>query len=404
MSVDFSEFRYLSYAQEVIFASGSINRLSEAIDRFHWQRLMLCTSRSVKSNGQVGLLETILGERLVTIYDHVQPHVQDTQVVEALALASEKNVEAVIGMGGGSPIGMAKAVAFALEEKRTGHAPRATFSTEQPLIPVIAIPTTYAGSEMTAVYGITHTKETPPRKVTVNDPKIAPKLVIYDPELTLDLPPQLTASTGINALAHCIEALYSITRHPLSTAVAISGIRYISNALLSCYQDGKNLEARTEMLLGSYLAGLSLASVSMGLHHGLCHVLGGSAGVPHGIANSIILPHAIRFNADVMATRLIPAAEAMGIPLNGIRPRVAVEAMGITLNGINPSVAVEAMALKIFELVGQMNLPQRLREAGVSESDLPHLAQLAFQNRTIQNNPKPITEPAQIETLLRTAW
>src|SRR6266508_615766 len=243
---------------------------------------------------------------------------------------------------------------------------------------------------MTAVYGITHSRENPPRKVTVNDPKISPKLVIYDPELTLDLPPEMTASTGINALAHCIEALYSVTRHPLSTAVAIRGVRHINNALLRCYQDGHNLEARTEMLIGSHLAGLSLASVTMGLRHGLCHVLGGTANIPHGIANSIILPHAIRFNADVTASQLLPAAEAMGI----------------SLNVKSPMVVMEAMAQKIFDLVGQMNLPQRLRDAGVNlkESDLPQLAQIAFQNRTVQNNPKPITEPAPIEILLRAAW
>lgn len=390
MSEQSNEFRYVSYAQEVFFAPGSINRLSEAIDRFHWQRLMLCTSRSMKSSGKVRLLEEVLGERLVTIYDQIQPHVQDLQVAEALALADENRVDAVIGMGGGSPIGMAKAVAFALEEKRTGHPTRAAFPTEQPLIAVIAIPTTYAGSEMTAVYGITHTKETPLRKITVNDPKIAPKLVIYDPELTLDLPPQLTASTGINALAHCVEALYSVTRHPLSTAAAINGVHHIWNALFNCYHDGQNLEARSEMLLGSHLAGLSLASVSMGLHHGLCHVLGGTANFPHGIANSIILPHAIRFNADVTAPQLLPAAEAMGI----------------SLNGIGPTVAIEAMAQKIFDLIHQMNLPRRLREANVPlrESDLTGLAQLAFQNRTVQNNPKAITDATQIEKLLRDAW
>jgi alcohol dehydrogenase class IV len=390
MSIQPSEFRYLSYAQEVIFAPSSVNRLSEAVDRFHWQRLMLCTSHSMRSSGRVTLLEDALGERLVTIYDQVQPHLQDVQVAEALRLADEHHVDALIGMGGGSPIGMAKAVAFAVEEKRSGYPPRAAFPTEQPLIPVIAIPTTYAGSEMTAVYGITHTQETPPRKITVNDPKIAPKLVVYDPELTLDLPPQLTASTGINALAHCIEALYSITRHPLSTAAAISGVHHIWNALFNCYQDGQNLEARSEMLLGSHLAGLSLASVAMGLHHGLCHVLGGTANIPHGIANSIILPHAIRFNADVTAPQLLPAAEAMGI----------------SVNGISPMAAVETMAQKISELIHQMNLPQRLREANVAlrESDLPSLAQLAFQNRTVQNNPKPIKDINQIEKLLRDAW
>ena len=376
-----SGFRYVSYAQEVIFAPGALAQLGEAVERFGWKRLILCTNRSMKAKGHIAAIQARLGERSVALFDCVQPHVQDVQVDEVLSLAVTHQVDTVIGMGGGSPIGMAKAVALALS---------AGSPSDKPSIPVIAVPTTYAGSEMTAVYGITHTRENPPRKVTVNDPKIAPKLVIYDPELTLDLPPEMTASTGINALAHCIEALYSITRHPASTATAIHGIHHISNALLRCYQDGNNLEARTELLTGAHLAGLSLASVKMGLHHGLCHVLGGSANVPHGIANSIILPHAIRFSADVTATQLLPA----------------VEAMGISAKGHSPVAAVEALAQKIFELVGKMNLPQRLRDAGVAlkASDLPDLAQLAFQNRTVQNNPKPITEPAQLEALLKAAW
>jgi alcohol dehydrogenase class IV len=383
-------FHYISFAQEVIFGPGSLAQLGEAVERFKFQRLLLCTNHSVRSNGYLSLIEAALGDRLVAVFDHVLPHVQDVQVDEILGLAIEKNADAVVSVGGGSPIGMAKAIASALEEKRIGHPARAAFPTDQPLIPVIAIPTTYAGSEMTPVYGITHANETPPRKVTVNDPKIAPKLVIYDPELTLKLPPEMTASTGINALAHCIEALYSKTRNPLSTAAALSGVRHISNALLRCYQDGSNLEARTEMLLGAHLAGLSLASVSMGLHHGLCHVLGGTANIPHGIANSIILPHAIRFNADVTAPQLLPAAEAMGM----------------SVNGTSPMVVMEALSQKISGLISQMNLPQRLRDAGVAlqESELPNLAQLGFQNRTVQNNPKPITDAAQIEQLLRDAW
>jgi alcohol dehydrogenase class IV len=381
-------YRYVSHAQEVIFGSGSLARLSQAVDGFGWRRLMLCTSRSVRAGGHVASVEAALGDRLVATFDRVQPHVQDVQVAEALALAGQAEVDALIGLGGGSAIGMAKAVASALEEQRTGRPARAATPTDQPLVPVVALPTTYAGSEMTPVYGITHTRETPPRKVTVNDPKVAPKLVVYDPKLTLDLPPPMTASTGLNALAHCMEALYSITRHPLSTAAAISGVRYITSALPRCYAHGDDLEARAQMLLGAHLAGLSLASVSMGLHHGLCHVLGGTAGVPHGIANSIILPHAMRFNADATAPQLLPAVEAMDIPLNGV----------------SPAAAVEAAAQRIYELVGQMNLPQRLRDAGVPEADLPRLAQLAFQNRTVQNNPKPITHAAQIEALLREAW
>ena len=385
-----SEFHYIGYAQEIIFGPGALARLSEAVDRFGWRRLALCTTGSARRGGRVAQIEAALGERLMATYDRVQPHVPDFQVAEALALAAEKEIDAVIGLGGGSPIGMAKAVSSALEEKRTGRPARAAFPTDQPLVPVVAIPTTYAGSEMTAVYGVTHPEGGTARKVTVADPKIAPKLVIYDPQLTLDLPPEMTASTGINALAHCIEALYSITRHPFSTAAAISGVRYIVNALPRCYADGNDLDSRTEMLMGAHLAGASLASVAMGLHHGLCHVLGGMAGVPHGVANSIILPHAMRFNADATAPQLAPA----------------VEAMGIAPNGRSAEAAVEAAAQKVYDLVGQMNLPQHLRDASVAlrEADLPRLAQLAFQSRTVQNNPKPIAGPTQIEALLRAAW
>jgi maleylacetate reductase len=367
-------FRYFSYAQEVIFAPGSIAQVSDALERLGWKKLLLCTNHSMQVRGHVDSIKSTLGEDLVATFDRVQPHVQDIQVDQVRELATKHEIDAIIGMGGGSPIGMAKAVAYTL----------------RPSIPIIAIPTTYAGSEMTAVYGITHSRENPPRKVTVSDPKIAPRLIIYDPELTLDLPPEMTASTGINALAHCIEALYSLKRNPISTAAATDGVHHIFNSLLLCYTHPKDLDARAEMLTGAHLAGLSLASVTMGLHHGLCHVLGGTANVPHGIANSIILPHAIHFNADVTASQLLPAAEAMGI----------------SLNGNSPMVAMEAMAQKIFDLVRQMNLPQRLRDAGVNlrESDLPQLAQIAFQNRTVQNNPKLITEPGQIEALLRAAW
>src|SRR5574337_548513 len=188
-----SEFRYIGFAQEIIFGPGALARLSEAVNRFGWRRLMLCTTGSARRGGRVAQIEAALGERLVATYDRVQPHVPDFQLAEALALAVEHEVDAVIGLGGGSPIGMAKAVASALEEKQAGQPTRAAFPTDQPLVPVVAIPTTYAGSEMTAVYGVTHHEGGSSRKVTVADPKVAPKLVIYDPRLTLDLPPEMTA-------------------------------------------------------------------------------------------------------------------------------------------------------------------------------------------------------------------
>ena len=386
-----NEFRYTSYAQEIIFAADSVARLVDAVERFHWRRLMLCSTGSLRRGGHIAMLEKALGSRLVAVYEHVQPHVPDFQVVEALELASEMEIDALIGMGGGSPIGMAKAVSMALEEKRTGPA-RAAFPIDQPLVPVIAIPTTYAGSEMTPTYGITYHNDGTARKVTVTDAKITPKLVIYDPLLTLNLSSAMTASTGINALAHCVEALYSITRNPLSTSAALSGMRSIYTALPVCYADGNDLEARTEMLVGAFLAGSALSHVTMALHHGLCHILGGTAGVPHGVANSIILPHAMRFNLDATAIQLAQAAEAIGVGRDKSGPYISDEA------------AAEEVVERIYELIGRMKLPQHLRDVGVKEADLPYLAQLALQSRAVKSNPKPITDAVQIEALLQAAW
>lgn len=383
-----NEFRYIDYAREIIFGVGALAQLSEPIRQYGWSRLLLCTSGSLRRDGTVDAVSQVLGKRLSVVYSSVRSHVHESQVAEVVRLALDYNVEAVIGLGGGGSIGVAKAVAFALEEEESGPAGTFIFPTVQPITSVIAIPTTYAGSEMTPVYGITKQFNGQTRKITIADHRIAPKTVIYDPLLTLHLPPVITASTGINALAHCIEALYSITRDPLSTAAALSGIRAIMQALPRCYADGRNLAARVEMLNGAHLAGVALAHVAMALHHGVCHVLGGTAGVPHGIANSIILPHAMRFNSDAVAPALAQVAEAMGI----------------ARDGRNDEEMAEAAAQRVYDLVGQMNVPQRLRDVGVTETALPELAQLAFQSRTVQNNPKPITSAAQLETLLRAAW
>lgn len=381
-------FRYTCVAQEIIFGSGSLGELGEMADRFGWQRTMLCTTERFRSRGRLAPIVVLLGERLVATYERVEPHVPERTVTEATNLATEQRVDAIIGLGGGSAIGTAKAISMALEELRAGHPARATSPTDQPLIPVIAIPTTYAGSEMTSVYGVTHHANGQDRKITVSNPKSAPKLVIYDPLLTLDLPPRITAGTGINAVAHCIEALYSITRNPLSTAAALAGLRAIAHALPRCYADGADVEARGEMLTGSFLAGTSLSNVAMGLHHGICHVIGGATGAAHGDANSVMLPHVMRFNLDATAPQLALAAEAMGISVGGLSVEEA---------------AADGAQL-VADWVEQMRLPRRLRDIGVREEQLPELARMAFDSRTVQNNPKPITDVAQIEELLRHVW
>lgn len=379
-----NQFHYTNFAQEVVFAAGAIARIGEAAERYRWRRIMLCTTGSLVRGGEVATLEKALGDRLAATFQPVMPHVPDYQVEQAVALAKKAGIDAVIGMGGGSPVGLAKAVSSGLEAIRTEGPGR---TSDSPGVPVIAIPTTYAGSEMTPVYGVTRHGDGAPRKVTVTDPKVAPRLTIYDPSLTLNLSQEMTASTGINSLAHCVEAVYSITRNPLSTAAALGGARRIASALPNCYARGDDLEARSEMLVGAYLAGTALSSVAMGLHHGLCHVLGGTAGVPHGIANAIILPHVMRFNADATAHELSEIAEAMGIERGGR----------------DDEALAEIAARQVSDMVGGMKLPQHLREVGVNERDLPRLAELAAQSQTVKNNPKPATT-AQVESILRLAW
>lgn len=379
-----TEFNYVTQAQAVYFGRGKLTQLGEVVAGLGGRRLLLCTSPSLRAGGHVALLEQSLGERLVAIYDRTQSHVLDTQRDEALALARTQTIDVVIGLGGGSPIGLAKAVSWAFEENRTGP----TSPLTPPRVPVIAVPSTYAGSEMTPVFGVTHTTETPARKVTVKDSRIAPRMVVYDAELTHSLPASLTAGTGLNALAHCIEALYSITRHPLSSAAAIEGLRLIAQALPRCVENGHDGEARDVMLRGAHLAGVALASVTMALHHGLCHVLGGSAGVAHGTANAILLPHAMRFNLAVAAPSLARVAEALGL----------------ARGNQNDTNRAEAAIDFVAELIQKVGLPQKLREVGVPKSALPELARLALNNSAVMSNPRPITEAAQIEALFHAAY
>lgn len=372
-------FQYLSHAQEIIFGAGGLAQLPLALEKYPWRRFLLCTSPHLVKSGRVAQLHAILGEALVAVYADVQAHVPETQVEDALALAEKHHVDAVIGLGGGSPIGMAKAVAHGLQRRAANAAP----------IPTIAIPTTYAGSEMTPVYGVTRLQpDGSTRKVTVNDPRITPRVVLYDPTLTLDLPADLTAATGVNALAHCIEAIYSITRNPLSTASALLGIRYLRDFLLRCTQAPEEIEARGGMLIGAHMAGKALASVEMGIHHGICHVLGGTAGVPHGIANAIILPHAIRFNSDAVGELIALAGEAFGVERGGRSDREV----------------AHCTAQAVHELIHALGLPQRLRDSGVTEQQLPLLAETMLHSKAVQNNPKPVSSVEEALSILQAAW
>ena len=379
-----TRFSYDTAAQKVIFGAGDNKLLPGILDEFGWQRLFLCTSPHLRKNDSIDMILSSLGEKDVAVFDQTASHVPEAQVVEALAIARESACDVVIGLGGGSAIGLAKAVSYELSAGQPFKNASAGLA-----MPTIAIPTTYAGSEMTPLFGVTRQEsEATKRKITKRDVRITPKVALYDPLLTLDLPPQLTASSGVNALAHCIEAVYSKTRNPLSTASALRGIKLISRALPVCVEDGQNLTARSELLEGAHLGGVALATVSMGIHHGTGHVLGGTAGVPHGVANCIVLPHAMHFNADAVPEQLAVIAEAFGVPRNGRS---------------DYEMAVAAADL-VREFIYQLDMPQQLRGVGVEKVLLPRLARNLLLSKAVLSNPKPVTSENQAIAFLEGMW
>jgi alcohol dehydrogenase class IV len=256
-------------------------------------------------------------------------HTPADLVEAAREQARSVNADCCVAVGGGSTIGFGKAIALSSA------------------LPVVAIPTTYSGSEMTTIWGVSEGGA----KKTGRDPKVLPRAVIYDPELTLELPPAVSAASGMNAIAHCAEALYAHDGNPIISLMAEEGIRALASALPRIVSSPRNAEARSDALYGSWLAGMTISTTSVALHHKLCHILGG-LGLPHAETHSIVLPHAMRYNSGA-------APEAMA------RIRRALEASDA--------------ATGLFDLEKKLGIPMRLADIGMKEADLERAARIAVE-------------------------
>ena len=235
---------------------------------------------------------------------------------------------------------------------------------------MVAIPTTYAGSEMTPVWGLTEDG----RKRTGRAERVLPRSVIYDPELTLSLPTALSVTSGFNAVAHAVEALYAPDATPIISLMAGEGTRAVIASLPDVVADGRDIEARSALQYGAWLCGACLAATTMSLHHKLCHALGGSLDLPHAETHTVVLPHALAYNQ-----RYAPAAR---------------RALSAALDADDP-------ALTLWQLAGDLGAPRSLRELGMAESDIPSIAVQATEDPYA--NPRPVTR-AGVEALLRDAW
>lgn len=274
------------HGQRVLFGAGRLNDVAAEVDALGLLGVLLIATGS--AHEAADRLCAQLGPRLRDRIAGVVQHVPEEAATAAADTAARLAVEGVITLGGGSATGLGKAVAV-----RTG-------------LPLLAIPTTYAGSEATSVYGITGT-----HKTTGRDPRALPRVVVYDPELTTAMPSQLTAASGMNAVAHCVEALYGPTGSPIASLLAQEGIRRLVVSLPTAVTEPQNLHARADALLGAYLAGWAMEQAGTALHHTLCHVIGGTYRVDHGQLHAVLLPYVAAYNATAAADALGLAARAL---------------------------------------------------------------------------------------------
>jgi maleylacetate reductase len=272
----------------VVSGPGCAERVGEEVERLGVGRALVVTTPRGRAAAE-GMIAS-LDARVVHVFDGARLHVPFSASTGAVAAARRYGADVVVAPGGGSAIGTAKAVALALG------------------LPIVALPTTYSGSEMTRVWGLTREG----RKYTGRDPRVAPRVVLYDPLLTLDLPPDTSAASGMNAVAHAVEALYAPDVSPLARLLAEEGIRALARALPEVVRAPRDLPARGEALYGAHLCGWALDLTSMGLHHRLAHVLGGGFDLPHALVHAILLPHTAAFNAAAAKDAMAVVARALG--------------------------------------------------------------------------------------------
>ena len=343
-------FVYEALPSRVVFGVGSLDRLAGEVARLGaGTALLLSTPRG---RGWAEEVAARLGGACAGIFDGAVMHVPLETARAAREAAKRLKAGCCVALGGGSTIGLGKAIAL-----ESG-------------LPIIAVPTTYAGSEMTPIWGLTDGAE----KRTGRDPRVLPRTVIYDPALTVSLPGAVAGPSGMNAIAHCVEALYAADANPIVSLMAEEGIRALAASLPAVAGQADDMAARTQALYGAYLAGCALGAVAMALHHKLCHTLGGGFGLPHAQVHTVILPHAAAYNRAAAPEAMARVARALG----------AVDAAG-----------------GLYDLAAALGAKLALKDIAMKESDLDEAADMATRNP--YPNPAPVTR-AGVRTLLDNAF
>ncbi|HEY4535688.1 MAG TPA: maleylacetate reductase [Enteractinococcus sp.] len=343
------QFSHTTLGQRVLFGAGqAANYLAQEVERLGAQRVMLIAGSSRRD-----LAERVTADIVVQVtYRNVVMHVPVDVAQDARGVAEEHSVDLLVCAGGGSTTGLAKAIAL-----ETG-------------LPIIAIPTTYSGSEGTNVWGLTEAG----RKTTGVDDAVLPSAVIYDAELTMSLPVDLSVASGLNGMAHCIDSMWGPRANPINQALATEGIRALAAGLPAIVQDAHDLGGREQLLYGAYLSAVAFTSAGSGLHHKICHVLGGTFDLPHAQTHATVLPYVLAFNMDA-------APEA--------RARIA--------RALGADDALEGL----LQLRKQLNAPTRLSDYGLTRGDIAQAVELTLP-AVPANNPRAVT-PENLTALFEAA-
>lgn len=345
-----SNFTYDARPGRVVFGAGSLEHLEREVLALGAERALVLSTPEQRNAAE--LISQRLGQRSAGVFDRAVMHVPIEVARAARQVAQELRADCAIAVGGGSTIGLGKAIAL-----DSG-------------LPILAIPTTYAGSEMTPIYGLTEAG----LKRTGTDLKVLPRTVIYDPALTLTLPVDMSITSAINALAHAAEGLYSRDANPITSLLAEESIAAIATGIPGVHADSQDVAARARLLYGAWLAGSVLGTVGMALHHKLCHTLGGSFNLPHAATHTIVLPHALAYNATAAPEAMRRIARALG---------------------------TENAALGVHQLAKRHGAPTALRDLGMTVADVDRAADIASANPYW--NPRPV-ERESIRSLLHDAF
>jgi maleylacetate reductase len=348
-------FTYEALPGRVVFGVGaSREKLVSEVDRLGARRVLLIATERERALAEE--LTQPLGERVVGVFTGVRPHVPIEAAEKARSMVRELAADCLLTVGGGSTTGMAKAIAL------------------ETALPIVAVPTTYAGSEMTPIWGLTEAQ----RKTTGTSVDVLPKVVVYDPQLTVRLPPFITGPSAMNAMAHCVEAFYASGANPITSLIAEEGIQALARGVPVAVTSPEDLDARSETLYEAYLAGAALAATGAGLHHKICHVLGGAYDLPHAEMHTVVLPHAVAFNEEAIPEVMERVASALG------------------------EWGKNGAATGLYDLAERIGAPTALKDIGMKEEDLDEAVGLVLEV-VPKDNPRPVDEVG-VRSILENAY